>query len=127
MKKGINLIYEELTYKIRGILYNIHNKMNKYYKEIQYGDEIEKELKANNIRYKREFKISNTRNIPDFIIEDKLILEIKAKNFITKDDYFQVQRYLQDSNLKLALLVNFRSKYLNPKRIIRIDRSVLSA
>ena len=51
MKKGINLIYEELTYKIRGILYNIHNKMNKYYKEIQYGDEIEKELKANNIRY----------------------------------------------------------------------------
>ncbi|MFH1822094.1 MAG: GxxExxY protein, partial [Patescibacteria group bacterium] len=46
------------------------------------------------------------------------ILEFKTKDFITKEDYFQVKRYLITLNLKLALLVNFRQKRLVPKRIL---------
>ena len=40
---------------------------------------------------------------------------------ITKEDYFQTQRYLQNLNIKLGLPVNFRDKYIKPIRIIKID------
>jgi len=73
------------------------------------------------IPYKREFKIDKTGNIVDFLIDDKIILEIKAEPLILKKDYYQAQRYLQALNKKLASLVNFRNRYLKPLRIIRID------
>ena len=62
-------------------------------------------------------------NIPDFIIDKKIILEIKAKRIITKDDYYQVKRYLVSSNLQLGIIVNFRQKYLSPKRVLNIINS----
>ncbi len=43
-----------------------------------------------------------------------------------KEDYYQAQRYLQASGIKLALLVNFRNRYLKPVRIIRIDTDTKS-
>ena len=61
------------------------------------------------------------RCIVDFIVENKIILEFKAKDFITKEDYFQTKRYLVTLNLKLALLINFRQKRLAPKRILNKD------
>ena len=38
--------------------------------------------------------------------------------FITKEDYFQMQRYLHSAKMKLGLIVNFHSYYLYPKRIL---------
>jgi hypothetical protein len=43
------------------------------------------------------------------------------KRILTKEDYYQLQRYLQESRAKLGLLVNFRNKYIKPKRVVRID------
>ena len=59
------------------------------------------------------------RNIGDFLIEDKIILELKARRIITKDDYFQVKRYLAATNKSLGVLVNFQQLYIRPKRILR--------
>jgi GxxExxY protein len=58
------------------------------------------------------------RNKVDFVVEDKIVVEIKAKRVIEREDYYQVQRYLVAMNKKLGLLVNFRDKYLRPKRIL---------
>lgn len=49
------------------------------------------------------------------------MLEFKAKRILTKEDYYQTQRYLQQTGYKLAILVNFRGKYIKPKRIVKID------
>jgi len=46
---------------------------------------------------------------------------VKAKPLILKNDYYQTQRYLQALNIKLALLINFRNRYLKPIRVIKID------
>jgi GxxExxY protein len=121
MINNVKLIYQELSYKIVGIFYDVHNELGRYSREKQYCDEIENKLNKFKIFYKREDVILNKGNRLDFLIDNKIILEAKAKDMIVKDDYFQVQRYLQSSSIKLGLLINFRSMYLRPKRIIRIE------
>jgi GxxExxY protein len=118
------LIYPELSYLITGICFNAHNELGRYNREKQYADVIEKKLTEINVPYKREHNIKDTGNILDFLIDQKIILELKAKKFITREDYYQVQRYLQILNIKLGLIVNFRHRYLKPIRIIRIDTKV---
>ena len=123
-----NVLYPELSYKICGLCFNAHNKLGRYLKEKQYADYLEQLFKDNNIKYVREKALLAAfegekpgRNIPDFIIEDTIILDLKAKYIVTKDDYFQMQRYLNSYNKKLGLIINFRRKYLAPKRIINAN------
>ena len=119
--KNNKLIYPDLSYKITGILFDVHNQLGRYSKEKQYCDLIEIKLDESKIPFKREYTLKDTGNRVDFLIDDKIILEVKAKKFILKEDYYQLQRYLQFLDKKLGLLVNFRNRYLKPKRIIRID------
>ena len=119
------VIHKDLSYFITGLLYKTHNDLGRYKNEKQYADYFEELLKQNNIRYKREIALAKSfpgensrRNICDFIVEDKIILEFKANKFLSRDDYFQVKRYLSSSKMKLGILVNFRQKYITPKRII---------
>ncbi|MDP3800204.1 MAG: GxxExxY protein [bacterium] len=114
------IIYKELSYKINGILFKVHNELERFCREKQYSDAIESLLKDAKINYIRE-KETSLKNIPDFVIDNKIILEIKATPFVLREHFTQTQRYLQDHKIKLGILVNFRSKYLKPIRIIRID------
>ncbi len=114
-------IYKNLSYLVNGVCFEAHNKLGRFSREKQYGNIIENLLKEKGIAFKREAKISETANTADFIIEDKILLELKTVRFLTKNDYYQIQRYLQITNLKLGILVNFSQKYLTPKRIINFD------
>lgn len=118
------IIYKDLSYKIVGICFKVHRDLGRFCRENQYLDRLELLLKESGVNYKREYEIINLNsnspkgNRVDLLIEKKVILEAKAKKFITKEDYYQVQRYLQGANLKLGLIVNFRQIYLKPKRVI---------
>ncbi|MFA6376237.1 MAG: GxxExxY protein [Candidatus Paceibacterota bacterium] len=122
------LLHPELSYQITGLCFKAHNILGRFAKEKQYCDLLEQLLIKENIKYQREvrieFRLSNQNNdfiggnIADFIIKDLIVIECKAKRFIVKDDYYQIQRYLEATNLKLGLIVNFRDRYLKPKRII---------
>lgn len=120
------LLHPELSYRINGLCFQIHNELGCFAKEKQYADHLEQLLTANEINYQRElktpFKLEDGKeiqgNITDFIVEGKIIIECKAKNFITKVDYYQIQRYLQSTNLELGLLVNFHERHLKPKRVL---------
>ncbi|OGM99868.1 MAG: hypothetical protein A2736_02405 [Candidatus Yanofskybacteria bacterium RIFCSPHIGHO2_01_FULL_41_27] len=54
----------------------------------------------------------------DFLVDNKIVLEIKSKSILEKKDYYQLKKYLETKKLKLGLLVNFRDKYLKPKRVL---------
>lgn len=56
--------------------------------------------------------------IPDKIVNDVIIIEIKAKSFITKDDVDQFWKYLKGSNYKLGFLINFSPTRLEIKRVV---------
>lgn len=122
------IIHQELSYQVTGLCFKVHVKLGRFCREKQYADLLEELLKEKSIAYRREVRISTINNnspagnIPDFIIMDKIILDCKAKHFITKDDYIQMQRYLKGANLKLGLIVNFRNTYLKPKRVINNEK-----
>ena len=120
-----DLIYEKLTYALNGIYFKVHNKLGRFGRERQYGDAIEMLLKEEGIAYKREYEVPFVLegklikgNRADLTIEDKIVLELKAKPLITKDDYLQMKRYLAASGYKLGIIVNFRQQYLKPKRVL---------
>ena len=121
--KNSKLIYPELSYIITGVCFAVHNELERYCREKQYSDLLETKFNEIRLPYEREFSINKTGNIVDFLIKDKIVIEVKAKQLILKEDFYQAQRYLQSSGKKLALLVNFRNRYLKPIRIVRIDTS----
>lgn len=119
------LIYPELSYKINGILFDVHNELGRSCKEKQYADRIEFLLKKHDIPYNREAILPpgfegerSGRNRVDFLIDNKIILEVKSKLFLERPDYHQAKRYQKALGCKLTLLVNFRHQYLQPKRIL---------
>ena len=119
------IIYKNLSYRINGILFDVHNKLGRFCRERQYGDLIEKVLKETDLSFEREkaLPIDDIDNVftnrVDFGINGEILLDIKAKPLVTKDDYYQMNRYLDASGYKLGLIVNFRNKYLKPIRVIR--------
>lgn len=120
--KTAELLYPELSYKITGVCFAVHNELGSFAREKQYGDLLEKKLEDAKLTFKREQLIGASGNILDFVVEEKIILELKAKGSITGEDYRQIQNYLQESQLNLGLLINFRNKYLKPIRIVKIEK-----
>jgi GxxExxY protein len=124
-KTSDKVIHPELSYVINGLLFEIHNALGRFCREKQYGDALATLMEERQVYYEREKALplklveDNLTNKVDFIVNGQVILELKAKPIITKDDYYQVQRYLEAANLKLGIIANFRSKYLRPIRIIR--------
>lgn len=116
-----DLIHPELSYTLNGICFDTQNGLGRYAKERHYGDVIEKRLIELQIPFQRELAVPHTKDRVDFLVYNKIILELKAKRILTKLDYYQVQRYLQIFDIKLGILVNFRSEYLKPQRVVRID------
>jgi GxxExxY protein len=121
-----NLIFPELSYKIVGILFEVHTLLGNRYQEKYYQRAVAIKLKNNNISFKKEISVDLIidnekigKYFLDFLIEEKVILELKAKPSFTKNDYRQVQAYLKATNLKLGILANFYSESLEYKRILK--------
>jgi len=118
------IIEKELSYEINGLCFQVHNELGRFCNERQYADRLEELLKEKGLQHEREYEIkefnddSPAGNKVDFLIEDKIILDTKAKKFITKEDYYQINRYLKGADLKLGLIVNFRAPHLKPKRVV---------
>ena len=121
-----NLLYKEDTYKIIGICMEVHNQLGKGFNEVVYSDALEIEFINNNIKYSKEqkYNICYKGNIlphkyrADFVINDRIVLEIKAIKCLTSSHIKQTLNYLAVSKLKIGLLINFGEDSLKYQRVI---------
>lgn len=121
-----SLLYKQESYTIIGVCMEVHRELGKGFSEMVYGDALEIELINNNIKYKREVKFNITYKgdllfhfyVADFIIDNKIVLEIKAIENLTKSHVKQTLNYLAASKLKLGILANFGEDSLTYKRVV---------
>ncbi|MDG2433980.1 GxxExxY protein [Flavobacterium sp.] len=119
-------LYEEESYKIIGVLFEVHKQLGKGFSEIVYKDAIEFEFKSLGIPFEREKEYSvNYKNTilkhkfyADFIVFDKIILEVKSSESFHNSHVSQCLNYLKVSDNKLAILANFNKTSIEYKRII---------
>ena len=120
------LLHGELTYKLRGLFFDIRNTYGPGQKENIYGNLLTEALKENKIPFAKEKliniytpnkKVAGTYK-PDFVIDNKIIVEIKSSSYTIRVDEKQLYYYLRNSNYEIGLLVNFSTPKLYIKRII---------
>lgn len=119
------LLYKELSYKLRGVLFAIQNELGRFRNEKQYGDAFSQKLNEEGIKYEREKILPvcfagerQGRNRLDFVVDGKIVIELKCVSCLSREDYHQCQRYLESTDLDLAFLVNFCPKYVLIRRIL---------
>lgn len=124
-KKEVDLLYKDLTYKIRGALFEVRKKIGLGHKESVYHNALEIEFSKMGISFESKKNIPilyEGKNVglyqPDFVVEDKVLIELKALPEIGRAQTEQVWAYLKGCSYKLALLVNFASVDLEIKRIV---------
>lgn len=118
-------LYKDLTYRIIGALYEVHKELGSVHKETIYHKTVAIELKNKDVPFIEERPIDvkykgKTIGIyrPDFIIDDKVILEIKVTPMIIKAMQDQVYYYVRGTKYKLVLLANFGTSKVSIKRLI---------
>ena len=119
-------IYEEESYQIIGVLFEVHKNLGKGFSEIVYKDALEYEFSQLSIPFEREreyavhYKDSILKHkfYADFVLLDKIILEVKSSDSFSNNDINQCLNYLKVSNNRLAILVNFNKSSLEHKRIV---------
>lgn len=120
------IIYKEESYKIIGVCMEIHNNLGSGFLEIVYKDALEYEFRKADIQYEREKEyeviykdiILPHKFYADFVVFDKIILEIKGISGIADEHIAQTINYLKVSGCKLGLIVNFGELSLKYKRIV---------
>ncbi|EKE18523.1 MAG: hypothetical protein ACD_9C00308G0002 [uncultured bacterium] len=108
------VIHKELSYKIVGTLFEVYNELGYGYKEKYYEKALMVALGEQKIKFKTQVPFALKfkeeiigRNYLDFLIEDKIVLEIKKGKHFSRNNLDQVKQYLKITNLKLAILANF--------------------
>ena len=117
---------QEESFEIIGLCMEVHKILGKGLSEVVYKDAIELELKGKNISFERErkYEVEYKETVlphyyfADFVIDGKIILEVKAQEGVLEDHSRHVINYLAVSKLKLGLLINFGENSLKFKRII---------
>jgi GxxExxY protein len=120
-----NLIYPELSYKIIGIAFKVFNKLGYGHQEKYFQRAMALEFDKEGIEYEREKEIEllyDNQNIGryflDFIVERKILLELKVTPQMKHIHIRKTLEYLNEAKLKLAILIYFTKEGVRYRRII---------
>lgn len=119
------LKYADITEKIIGCAMTVHRKMKAGYSEIIYARCLAVEFEKIQLPYKKEMElpiyydeaIVGKRRV-DFLVDDKIVVELKAIAERTEKELNQALNYLENHKMEIGLLINFGSKSLQFKRVI---------
>ncbi|MEK7479084.1 MAG: GxxExxY protein [Patescibacteria group bacterium] len=108
------LLYQEESYKVRGAVYNVYKEFGSAFKEKVYHRALIRELIDQGLKIENEKRIDIYYKgkkvgiyIPDVVVEEIILIEMKCKPILTRGDIQQFWQYLKGSNYKVGFLVNF--------------------
>ena len=121
-----NILYKTESYAIVGTLFEVYNNLGSGFSEIVYKDALEYEFRNRKIFFTREkeFSVSYKDIIlphkfyADFVVNDKIILEVKTVENLHEKFFAQCINYLRVSKCRLAILANFHKDLLDHRRIV---------
>ncbi|ASS49950.1 MAG: NADH:ubiquinone oxidoreductase [Candidatus Fluviicola riflensis] len=119
-------ILKQETYEIIGSCMEVHKKMGAGFSEVIYKEALEIEFIHRGIHFEREKKFSveyrgqklQHSYFADFIVLDKVILEVKAVSNLTDAHVAQTLNYLRVSGCNVGLLINFNEDRLAYQRLV---------
>jgi GxxExxY protein len=121
---GENVVFPELSYRIMGIAFEIHNLLGPGFSENIYETAFVNELRSQQIPFEQQkpLQVCYKGEIIgvyrlDLVIDNKIVIELKAVSAL--NDLFKQQTlsYLKAGNYRLGILINFGSKRLEHLRI----------
>lgn len=120
------ILYYELSFLIVGAAMEVHTQLGPGYLENLYQKALAHEFMLRQIQYVDFVKLPVAYKsvyvgdyIADFVVEDKIVVEIKAVTTIHPRHLVQAGNYLAASKLRLAILLNFGTELLEQKRVVR--------
>jgi len=113
-----------LTEQIIGIAIHIHKELGPGFREKYYQRALYLELQKSKMKFEREKKVSISYgkvtlgyHLLDFIVENKVIVELKSMKALTDIEVGQLSKYLRLTNCNVGLLLNFGGSKLEIKRV----------
>lgn len=131
------MIYQELSNKVIKAFYNVYNLLGYGFLEKVYENALMFELKSLNLNAEQQKRIQvHYKEIivgeyfADILVENSIIIELKAAENIYEEHIAQLTNYLKATDIELGLLFNFGKKpefkriiFTNDKKKIRYDSS----
>ena len=120
-----DFLYERETYLIRGACFEVWKEFKGMFKESVIERALVIAIKNKNLKaetqkridiYFQEEKVGTY--VPDIIVNDCILIELKSKPNLTKQDIEQFWKYLKGSQYKLGLLINYSPILLVIKRVV---------
>jgi GxxExxY protein len=122
----VELLYKELTFAIIGAAMEVHGILGPGFLETVYQSALARELTLRGIPFEQQVHLPVSYKdelvgeyIADFIIDGKLIVEIKAVSNFNSQHQAQAMHYLAATGCRLALLLNFGTGSLEHRRVIK--------
>ena len=111
------LLYETESYIIRGGCFEVYKQFRNRHKEKVYGRALVIYFKKHGLQVEAEKRLpvhfegeKVGEYIPDITVDGKILIELKCKPFISKEDQAQFWYYLKITNFRLGFLINFGSE-----------------
>ncbi|MDQ3046837.1 MAG: GxxExxY protein [Bacteroidota bacterium] len=122
-----DLLFPELSYQIIGCAYDVFNEIGFGHPEKFYQRALAESLKSKNLAFTEQlyFPVKFQDKIVgkmffDFLVEEKVIVEIKKDARFSKQNIDQVNQYLKTTGYQLALLINFSPTGVVYKRMVNL-------
>jgi len=124
------LLFKDEVYAIIGAAMEVHNELKDGFLEAVYQEAMEVELAKRAIPFtpqqeipiKYKDQLLKKTYMADFIAFEMIIVEIKALDHLSRREEAQMLNYLKASKLEMGLLINFGTKKLEWKRMVRTNK-----
>lgn len=124
MAENKEIIYKELSYQVLQAVFAVHSTLGPGFSEKIYEEALIVEFERRGIPFQRQHPITvyylgkpiGTYRI-DLVVNEKIVLELKAVDKLTDDFKQQTLSYLKAGHYRLGILINFRTKSVQSVRI----------